>query len=77
MDINEFICRYGISAIINNIEVLYRTTNDINMANTTYDEYYKYITEVYDKDDYHIIITITDYELGTHIRKFDSIEDKT
>lgn len=77
MDINEFICRYGISAIINNIEVLYRTTNDINMANTTYDKYYKYITEVYDKDDYHIIITITDYELGTHIRKFDSIEDKT
>lgn len=77
MDLSEFICRYGISATINNIEVLYRVTNDINMANTTYDEYYKYITEVYDKDDYHIIIIITDYELGTHIRKFDSIEDKT
>lgn len=77
MDINEFICRYSISAIVNNIEVLYRVTNDVNMANVTYDEYYKYITEVYDKNDYHIIITITDYELGTHIRKFDSIEDKT
>lgn len=77
MDLNEFINRYSISAIINDIEVLYRVTNDINMANVTYDEYYKYITEVYNKDDYHIIITITDYELGTHIRKFDSIEDKT
>lgn len=77
MDISEFICRYGISATINDIEVLYRVTNDINMANKTYDEYYKYITEVYDKNDYHIIIVITDYELGTHIRKFDSIEDKT
>lgn len=77
MDIGEFICRYGISATINDIEVLYRVTNDINMANKTYDEYYKYITEVYDKNDYHIIIIITDYELGTHIRKFDSIEDKT
>lgn len=74
---SEFICRYGISATINDIEVLYRVTNDINMANKTYDEYYKYITEVYDKNDYHIIIIITDYELGTHIRKFDSIEDKT
>lgn len=77
MDLNEFINRYSISAIINNIEVLYNVTNDINIANVTYDEYYKYITEVYDKDEYHIIITITDYELGTHIRKFDSIEDKT
>lgn len=77
MDISEFICRYGISVTINDIEVLYRVTNDINMANKTYDEYYKYITEVYDKNDYHIIIIITDYELGTHIRKFDSIEDKT
>lgn len=77
MNIEEFVNRYGISAIINSIEVLYRVTNDINMANVTYDEYYKYITEVYDKDDYHIIIKITDYELGTDIRKFDSIEDKT
>lgn len=77
MDINDFINRYSISAIIDNIEVLYRTTNDINMANKTYDEYYKYITEIYDKNDHHIIIIITDYELGTYIRKFDSIEDKT
>lgn len=77
MNINDFIDRYSISAIINNIEVLCRTTNDINMANVTYDEYYKHITEVYDKDNYHIIITITDYELGTHIKKFDSIEDRT
>lgn len=77
MNVEDFINRYGISAIINNIEVLYRVTNDINMANVTYDEYYKYITEVYNKDNYHIIIKITDYELGTYIRKFDSIEDKT
>ena len=77
MNIEEFVNRYAISTIINNIEVLYFTTNDINIANKTYDEYYKYITEVYNKDNHHIIIKITDYELGTYIRKFDSIEDKT
>lgn len=77
MDINEFISRYGISATVNNTEVLYRATKDINIANKTYDEYYKYITELYNKDDYHIVIMINDYELGTHVRKFDSIEDKT
>ena len=47
MNISEFICRYGISATINNIEVLYRVTNDINMANKTYDEYYKYKFQQY------------------------------
>lgn len=77
MDINEFINRYGILVTVNNVEVLYRATNDIDIANETYDEYYKYITGVYDKDNYHIIIKITDYELGTHVKKFDSIEDKT
>ena len=29
MDISEFINRYSISAIVNNIEVLYNVTNDI------------------------------------------------
>lgn len=77
MNVEDFINRYSISATVNGLEVLYNATNDENIANEKYDEYYKHITEVYNKDNYHIIIKITDYELGTHIRKFDSIEDKT
>lgn len=77
MDIDEIINRYSISVTVDNIEVLYRSTNNEDNANNIYDEYYKYITGVYDCDKYHIVIKIIDYELGTHIRKFDSIEDKT
>lgn len=77
MNIDEIINRYSISVIVDNAEILYRVTNDENIANNIYDEYYKYITGVYDCDKYHIVIKIIDYELGTYIRKFDSIEDKT
>ena len=76
MDIDDIINRYGISVLVDNIKILYRATNDIDDANKIYDEYYKYITGVYDKDTYHIIIRLVDYDLGTCIRKFDSIEDK-
>ena len=77
MDIDEIISRYSISVEVDDIEILYRVTNNKDTANDTYDEYYKHITGVYDKEKYHIVIKIIDYNLGTHIRKFDSIEDKT
>lgn len=77
MDINDIIARYAISVTVDDIEILYRVSDNEDVANNIYDEYYKYITGVYDCDKYHIIIKIVDYELGTYIRKFDSIEDKT
>lgn len=79
MIVKEFINRYGISATVNGLEVLYNATNDENIANEKYEKYLECITGIYDNNinNYHIIIKITDYELGTHIRKFDSIEDKT
>ena len=77
MDINDIISRYAISVTVDGVEILYRAENDENIANNIYDEYYKHITGVYDRDKYHIIIKIVDYELGTYIKKFDSIEDKT
>lgn len=77
MDINDIIARYAISVTVDDIEILYRVSDNEDVANNIYDEYYKHITGVYDCDKYHIIIKIMDYELGTHIRKFDSIEDKT
>ena len=77
MDIDEIIARYAVSVTVDDIEILYRFSNNEDIANKTYDEYYKHVTGVYDKDKYHIVIKIIDYELGTYIRKFDSIEDKT
>lgn len=77
MDINDIIARYVISVTVDDIEILYRVSDNEDVANNTYDEYYKHITGVYDCDKYHIIIKIMDYELGTYIKKFDSIEDKT
>lgn len=77
MDINDIIVRYAISVTVDDIEILYRVSDNEDVANNTYDEYYKHITGVYDCDKYHIIIKIVDYELGTYIKKFDSIEDKT
>lgn len=79
MDINEMINRYGISATVNGLEVLYNATNDENIANEKYEKYLECITGIYDNniDNYHIVIKIIDYELGTYIKKFDSIEDKT
>lgn len=77
MDINDIIARYAISVTVDDIEILYRVSDNEDVANNTYDEYYKHITGVYDCDKYHIIIKIMDYELGTYIKKFDSIEDKT
>ena len=77
MDINDIIARYAISVTVDDIEILYRVSDNEDVANNTYDEYYKHITGVYDCDKYHIIIKIVDYELGTYIKKFDSIEDKT
>ena len=56
MDINDIISRYAISVTVDNVEILYRASNDENTANNIYDEYYKYITGVYDKDKYHIIV---------------------
>lgn len=74
-DIRELIARYCVSAIIDGKEQICYVNNDEMEANKKYEEYFDWFTLKYNIDEHHVEIILHDYDLGTDIRKYDSIED--
>lgn len=74
-DIKELIARYYVSAIIDGEEKLCHIDNIEEEAVKKYEEYFDWFTLKYNIDEHHIIIVLHDYDLGTDIKKYDSIED--
>lgn len=76
-NIEEFIARYCVSVIIDNVEKICHTSNAENEAIKKYEEFFDWFTLKYNIDEHHIIVILHDYNLGVDIKKYDSIEDKT
>ena len=74
-DIKELVARYYVSAIIDGKEQLCYTDNIEEEAIKKYEEYFDWFTLKYNTDEHHIVIVLHDYDLGTDIKKYDSIED--
>lgn len=74
-DIKELIARYCVSVIIDGKEQLCHIDNIEEEAIKKYEEYFDWFTLQYNVDEHHIVIILHDYDLGTDIKKYDSIED--